>query len=157
MTTAKLLLLCLTFFGLLTGAADAAVTCDISTSGAAFGSYDSIGSQDRDTSGTITVTCSGTTGDSVTYTISLSPGAGSFSNRNLSAGTSVLNYNLYTDISRSQVWGDGSAGTAVLSDSYTLNVSPTTHNYTVYGRVPKSQNQALSGSYSDNLTVALVY
>lgn len=156
MKVSRQVLFCLLAFGLITSVANAGVTCEVSTSGVAFGSYDSIGNQERDTSATIAVTCSGTTGDAVSYTISLGTGAGSYSNRNMSAGGTVLTYNLYTDISRTQVWGDGN-GTAVVADSYTLSASPTTRYYTVYGRIPQGQTQATAGSYSDSLVVTVVY
>jgi spore coat protein U-like protein len=145
------------FFGLGNAAAEAAINCDVSTSGAAFGNYDSIENQDQDTSGTITVSCSGTAGEAVSYGLSLGSGAGSYSNRQLSAGSNILNYNLYTDAARSQVWGDGTASTAVVTDSYTLTTSPTTRNYSVYGRIPQGQTQAMAGSYSDSTVVTLAY
>src|ERR1700689_4415567 len=115
---------------------DAAVVCGVSTAGVAFGSYDPILGQNRDTSGTISVSCTGNSGDAVSYTILLSTGNGSFLTRTMVGATVPLQYNLYTDIARSQVWGDGTDGTIVVSDSYSLSTSPTMRNYTVYGRIP---------------------
>ena len=139
------------------GISQAAATCDISSSSSAFGNYDSIANQDRDTTAVVSITCSGTVGDSVSYTISLSSGSGAYSNRQLISAVGPLNYNLYTDISRSQVWGDGAAATATVGDSYTLSVSPSTRNYTIYGRIPAGQTSAMPGAYSDNIVMTLVY
>ncbi len=135
----------------------AAATCDVSANGVAFGAYDSIGNAQRDTSGTISVTCSGTLGDNVSYSIQLNAGAGTYANRRISTGAVNLNYNLYVDSSRSQIWGDGSGGTSVVHDSYALTQTSVTRQYTIYGRIPTGQNQANAGSYLENIIVTLSY
>jgi len=82
-----------------------AATCEVSTSGTAFGAYESIRAGDRDTSGTLSVTCSGVPGEAVSYSIQLSAGGGTYANRKLSGPGTALSYNLYTDGARSQIWG----------------------------------------------------
>src|ERR1700755_1190421 len=67
----------------------AAAVCSVSSSGVAFGNYDSIGNVLRDTSGTISVTCSGSVGEVVNYTIALNGPTG----RSLLAGGNQLAYN----------------------------------------------------------------
>ena len=157
MTMTRRLLILIWMLACFAGVSQASAACDTSTSGAAFGNYDSTGNQDRDTTAFISITCSGNAGDSVSYTLSLSSGSGAFSNRHLISGSGFLNYNLYTDISRSQVWGDGAAATSTVGDSYTLSVSPSTRNYTIYGRIPAGQTQVLPGAYSDNIVITLTY
>lgn len=157
MITAKRAAVLLLMLGCFIGTGEAAVTCNVTTVGAAFGNYDSIGNQHRDTTTTISITCSGNIGEPVGYTISLSSGSGSYLNRHLNSGSSVLIYNLYTDISRSQVWGDGTAATTTVSDSYTLNASPTTRDHTIFGRIPAGQTQVTAGAYSDNVVITLTY
>jgi spore coat protein U-like protein len=142
--------------GLMAAIANAAV-CSVSTSGVAFGTYASILNQQRDTSGLVIVTCTGTEGESVNYTISLTAGGGSYTTRTIASSNSSLSYNLYTDAARTQVWGDGTSGTTVVSGSLTLSGSSTVQNHTAYGRIPAGQNQARTGSYSDNMTVTLSY
>ena len=134
-----------------------AATCEVSTSGTAFGAYESIRAGDRDTSGTLSVTCSGVPGEAVSYSIQLSAGGGTYTNRKLSGPGTALSYNLYTDGARSQIWGDGSNGTSIVTDSYTLSVSPTTRSYTIYGRIPGGQTQAVASMYSDSIVVTLAY
>lgn len=142
----------------MTSLATAAVTCDIWVAGVAFGNYDSIGNQDRDTVGTISVTCSGNIGETASYTIRLSAGNGSYSSRTMNGGVSSIVYNLYKDIARTQVWGDGTSGTFLVTDSHVLDSTlPVTRHYTVYGRIPSGQHQSVAGSYSDNLLVTLEY
>ena len=157
MTMTRQILFVLLVLGACASTSQAAATCDISSSSSAFGNYDSIGNQDRDTSAVISITCSGNAGDAVSYTISLSSGSGPYSNRQLVSAAGSLNYNLFTDIARSQVWGDGAAATATVGDSYTMSVSPSTRDYTIYGRIPAGQTQAMPGAYSDSIVMTLVY
>ena len=53
--------------------------------------------------------------------------------------------------------GDGSGGTSVVNDNYTLAQTSVTRQYTAYGRIPAGQNHASAGSYLDNLVVTLNY
>jgi spore coat protein U-like protein len=147
----------LALFTWMAGIAKAVATCSVSTSGEAFGNYDSIGGQERDTLGTITVTCSGTIGDTVNDSISLTSGSGSYSQRSLSGPSTGLDYNLYTDSSRTVVWGDGTNGTQTLSDGFVLSSSTETRQYTVYGRIPAGQTQCPVGTYNDSIIVTLTY
>jgi spore coat protein U-like protein len=137
--------------------ARAAIMCTVSVSGVSFGAYDTLSSSDRDSSGTVTIYCSGTVGANVSYSILLSQGDGTYAVRKAKNGLTDMYYNLYTDASRSQVWGDGTAGTVVISDSYQMTATSESRSYTVYGRVPGSQNSAMVGGYSDNLLATLSY
>lgn len=121
-----------------------AATCSLSVQGVSFGSYDTFSNAALDSTGDIGVSCDVST----PYTIALSPGGGSYALRVMSSGAHTLNYNLYTDATRTTVWGDGTGGTA------TVGGSAASANYTVYGRISASQN-AYVGSYSDIITVTL--
>ncbi len=145
----------LILFGFASIAAHAGTACTVSTSGVAFGSYDPISNATQDSNGTVTVTCTGDIGSPVSYTVSASAGTGSFATRQMASGINSLNYNLYTDSARTQVWGDGTGSTGVISDSYTFTTSPTVRTYAAYGRIPAPQNQVLSGSYADNVTATV--
>lgn len=123
-----------------------AAQCSLSVQGASFGSYDVFSNQSLNSTGNIGVSCD----ISAAYSVSLSAGGGSYASRSMASGAHRLNYNLYTDATRTTIWGDGTGGTATVSGS------GTTVNHTVYGRIPASQN-AYVGSYSDTITVTLTF
>jgi spore coat protein U-like protein len=131
--------------------------CTVSTSGVAFGAHNPSPGQSADTSGTIAVTCSGTAGDTAAYTVTITAGLGSFSARKMLAGGDELTYNLYKDSACTQVWGDASAGTSVVSDSVTLTSSSLTTNYVVYSRIAGGQRTAKAHLYFDSLLVTVTY
>lgn len=130
-------------------------TCTVSVTGIGFGSYASPGVANSDSTGTVSVTCNGI-GVLVSYTITLGTGSGSYANRKLLSGINFLSYNMYTDPTRLQIWGDGSAGTSTVSNSYTLALSSVITPYTVYGRVPGGQNPP-AGTYNDTVIVTVTY
>lgn len=142
----------------LAGQADAA-TCtsvSVSTSSVAFGPYNPINSSNVDSTGGVTVACPSPADTLPPLTsITISEGrSGTYFSRNMSNGTSTLNYNLYVDTSRTQVWGDGLSGTS--DQSFSGGADSVTFN--VFGRIPQGQNTATAGSYSDpTLTVTVNY
>jgi spore coat protein U-like protein len=142
---------------LLCAAAQAAATCTVSTSGVGFGSFNPLTGLSADTTGTISVTCSGTAGDFVSYTITIAAGLGSFAARKMVFGADSLTYNLYKDSGCTQVWGDGSATTQVVADSMQLDSTSTTKNYVVYSRVASGQKTAKAHLYADNLLVTVTF
>ncbi|MCG5077091.1 spore coat U domain-containing protein [Paraburkholderia tagetis] len=136
--------------------ADADPTCSVTASGVAFGNCNPLASQNSDSTGSVGVTCIGST--SVSYTIAASAGAGSYSTRQQVSGSHTLNYNIFTDSSRKMVWGDGiSSGTNAISGSMIATSTGATESYTVYGRIFSGQQTAWVGSYSDILTVTIAY
>lgn len=72
------------------------------------------------------------------------------------SGSNTLGYNLYTDATRSTIWGDGNAGTFTIADAYVLTAITITRNYPVYGRIFPGQNVRV-GSYADSITVTVNY
>jgi spore coat protein U-like protein len=139
--------------------------CTVSTSGVSFGAYDVFSPAANDATGDVSVACTGI--GLASYTILLSTGSGSYASRLMSSGSHLLVYNLYVDPNRTIVWGDGSAGTQVINDSYLLlpviqalgppQIRTTeTRHYPVYGRIPARQN-AYVGNYSDTLIVTVNY
>lgn len=134
-------------------------TCEVSAVGVSFGAYDPFSGSDSDATGEVTVTCSllELTSLLVSYDIELSTGgSGTYSSREMAAGSHTLEYQLYTDAARTTVWGDGSGATEVVSDGYLLSLGPETRNYPVYGAVPPGQWVA-AGSYADTITVTVNY
>jgi spore coat protein U-like protein len=133
-------------------------SCSVSATAMSFGAYDPTSATPRDSTGTVTVTCTAILlGVSASWDILLSTGSsGSFSPRGLFSGGSSLRYNLYTNAGRTQVWGDGTAGTAKVSDSQLLLVGTNQYPYTTYGRIPALQDRA-PGTYMDTITVTVNY
>ena len=68
-----------------------------------------------------------------------------------------LNYLIFADNGYTQVWGDGTGGSTVVSDSYTMNAHSTSRTYPMYGRIPAGQSQTTAGAYNANVTVTLKY
>lgn len=134
-----------------------AATCTASATGVAFGNYDPTAATATTSTGQVTVSCNRGFFQFVNYSIALSAGSGSFAGRTLIFGASTLSYQLYTDATYSTVWGDGSGGSATISDSYLLVFGNTiVRNYSVYGRIPADQWPP-AGVYSDLIVVTVTY
>ena len=122
--------------------------CTVTATGFQFGAIDPLVATDHESTSTITVTCPSLTA----YTISLSPGAGTYSQREMTSGSEILNYNLYTSSLYTSIWGDGTGSTSTVSGATDSNGS----TQTVYGRLPH-QPTAMPGSYSDSIVVTVIY
>ena len=135
-------------------------SCTVSAANVAFAPYDPFAAADNDTGvGALGVTCSGLAAVSFSYTLDLSAGSGgAYANRAMHAGASALGYQLYTDASRTSIWGDGAGGTAHVSQSFGMVSLPFsgTDNYSVYGRIPAHQNVG-AGGYTDQITVTITF
>lgn len=134
-------------------------TCTVTASGVAFGSYTFTNPAPTDATGNIRVSCTlgGLISLNVNYDILLSTGGGgSYAPRKMTSGANQLQYNLYTDAGRSFVWGNGTAGTSIVSDGYLLGIGTTVRDYPVYGRLPAGQNTP-AGAYADTVTVTVNY
>lgn len=122
--------------------------CSVSASDLNFGTYNPADSSNNDSTFTLTVSCN----ESATYSISLSKPVGS--RVMVGAGDDSLIYNIYTDMNRQNVWGDGTGGTHTVDDS--ISPPDTYKVYTFYGRLIAGQDKS-SGTYSDTLTVTVTY
>lgn len=145
--------------GILLGAstASSALTCSASVGTLAFGNYNGVSGLPTDSQNTLTVTCSSLLSILVSYTVSLSAGnSGNTAARQLRQSSNSLNYNLFKDILRTNVWGTGANA---VSDSYLLSILGigVDRTYPIYGRIAASQSSAPSGSYSDTITVTVAY
>lgn len=116
-----------------------------------FGVYTAAG-PDRDAEGSLLFSCAPDVllGLSVPYSVSLGTGgSGSYFPRRLQAGGFALNYNLFRDPPRTEVWGDGSGTTLKMTGSCAGPCS-----VTVYGRIPASQSTP-AANYQDTVEVTL--
>jgi spore coat protein U-like protein len=122
--------------------------CSVSSPGLNFGAYDPFASSEKLGAGTITVNCSLAT----VYTVALSAGQGTFAQRAMKNGGSTLNYNLYLDVTRLTVWGDGSSSTGV-NPGVGTGLDGT---FTAYGKMPAQQN-VRSGTYTDSVVITVAF
>lgn len=139
-----------------------ALDCTLSATGVAFGVYDAASTAPTDSAGNVSVRCTHVGGGAVktSYSITLSTGAsGAYAQRRMRAGTSFLNYNLFRDATRLQVWGNGTGGSALVGGTLLVNPGNFVINevsHPIYGRIP-AQQAADTGSYSDTILVTLTF
>ena len=141
----------------------AATDCSVAATGVAFGTYDTLSTIPNDSSATVTVVCTYVSGGAqqIAYSATLSTGSsGTYASRQLHAGALALNYNLFTNTTRTSVWGNGLGGTSLATGSFTIG--PGVGNgrreviHPVYGRIPARQD-VLDGLYSDTIVVTLTF
>lgn len=141
--------------------AAAVVTCTVSATPIAFGTYNPLTATATVSTGTVTATCNYVSGGSQNVSIVSSYSAGSsgtFSTRRMLSGANFLTYNLYFDAAYSQIRGDGTGGSQTGGASFTLSSSNRSDSTTstIYGRAPALQDVA-AGTYSDTITVTITY
>lgn len=131
-----------------------AFNCRIATTPVNFGNYDVFSSYVLDSTGTITVSCNNPEQKPFSIMITLSAGgSGVFNPRKMSSssGADRLSYNLFTNPSRTVIWGDGTGGSSTVSSLITRT---STFNSLLYGRISAGQNVSV-GNYSDVLTATV--
>lgn len=133
-------------------------SCTVAADPVSFGSIDPIANQPTNAVGAVNVSCAGTLNLFVNNDIALSRGgAPSFSPRRMQSGANTLNYNLYTDSARTQIWGDGSGSTSIASKSFNLGVFGYSYSLPVYARVPATPTAVPATLYSDTITVTITF
>jgi spore coat protein U-like protein len=142
----------------------AAYGCLVAVVGVNFGSYDPVAAAPDDSAGRVDVTCTNVPGtglDEVAYSVALSTGvSGNFNPRRMAAGGARLDYNLFRDAGRTQVWGNGTSGSFL--GSGIMRVGPgqgnttRTNTHDIFGRVP-AQQEAAVGTYADTIVVTLTF
>jgi spore coat protein U-like protein len=132
-----------------------AIQCRISVNPINFGIYQPLTTAHLDVTGQVQVRCQAQPG---TFSIIIGPGnSGDQLARTLSAGGgNILLYNLFRDAARSQIWGDGTPPSFVVTGSRTSLGRPTFYNYPVYGRIFADQAPD-PGLYTDNLVVTVLF
>jgi len=132
----------------LTVTASVSKNCTITTAPVNSGAYDPVttnASAALDGTGTVTVTCT----KGAVATVGLNAGGnGQTGTRRMKSGSSstdYLNYQLYQDSGRSQLWDDA-------GNQLALGAAPSAkpRSFTVYGRVPGTQDVTV-GSYNDTV------
>jgi spore coat protein U-like protein len=123
--------------------------CNVSATNISFGSIAAL-SAIVDATGTITVQCTQTTA----YNVGLNAGTGAgatVTTRKMTAGTNTVDYSLYRNSSRTQVWG-----TTIGTDTIAGTGSGANQNLTAYGRIPV-QTTPPPATYNDTITVTVTY
>jgi len=103
-----------------------------------------------DQTSTVTVQCTNTT----PYDIGLDAGLGSgatVATRKMTSGGATVNYTLYSEPTRTTVWGE-----TIATDTVNATGNGAQQAYTVYGRVPPQTTPA-PGTYTDTITVTVTY
>jgi spore coat protein U-like protein len=139
--------------GLMMASGAEAASCQVSATYVSFGSFSPLTLDFVDSTGNITVNCTDVAG----YSIALSAGNGTYSQRSMVSGSHALDYNLYRDAAYQQIWGDGSSG-----DNYTVTLANPVNGqnfvHTIYGRLPLIMRRgAYVGTYSDTIGIIVNY
>ena len=132
--------------------ATVSANCTVSTTAVAFGSVDTLAGTNIDADGGISVTC--TNGTSWSASAGNGTGTGAtVSSRKMKSGSNLLSYTLYTNESRTSIWGDGSSGSVQISNSGTGGAQ----SVAIYGRIFAGQTGVPAGSYADTVAVTITY
>ena len=140
------------------GVVAAATTCSFSSTPAmSFGAYDDSSASPTDATTSIVVSCArngGPTPTNATLQIGTSVGSGLIATRSMRSGANVMNYNLYRDSGRTQVWGQ-TLGVDTSFTSITVpNNGSASGTLVIYGRIPALQNVP-TGAYSDSVQITI--
>ncbi len=138
--------------------ARAALSCNAGNVTLNYGSYDVLAGTVLDAAGTITVTCTrdniGSQNQNVSYAVALTP----VSPRQLSSGFESLGHQLYLDSARTaQPWGDGTAGTFVITSTFSVPKNATTSDVpkNFYGRIAPGGQDVSAATYMQSFTVTV--
>jgi len=131
-----------------------AQTCSFSMSNVNFGTVNLLGGGSVDTTATLSYSCSMPLG-LLTYVricpnVNAGSGGSSGSVRTMLSGTNSLSYQLFTDSSRTILWGSVTNTALGGPPSIDLAVTPGTSNsgsYTMYGRIVTGQAATPGGTY----------
>lgn len=135
-----------------------AQACSVSATPMSFAPYNAFSGSAVNAASTVTVHCTGLLLIGVVYDVRLGTGqSGSIPVRKMkhSVGASELDYQVYTNPARTNVWGNGTQG-GTYSGIMLLGVLSRTHTHTAYSRIPASQ-QVEAGNYSDSPVMTIVY
>jgi spore coat protein U-like protein len=136
-------------------AACLACSCTVTAAPLSFGSFSPLGAAPVDAVGSLALNGNGLPTSLDSLTIELSTGAaGSFAPRRMRNGAQTLAYNLYSDPSRTIVWGDGAGGSSALVVQNQLSLLVWTTTKPVYARIPASP-AAAPGIYADTIVVTV--
>ncbi len=131
--------------------ANIAVTCTISASDLAFGTYNRSSGTPLDAQSNLSIDCT----NGATYDVGLNQGlhGATVTTREMENNTSsgvFLNYQIFSDPARTINWGNTPG-----VDTVTGTGSGTIQKISVWGRIPAGQLTPTAGGYSDTITATL--
>ncbi|HYI48433.1 MAG TPA: spore coat U domain-containing protein [Allosphingosinicella sp.] len=125
--------------------------CTLTTDPVAFGNVDVTTGAAVPGVGGIAVTCT----NGVAWSADADAGAGtgaSILDRRMADGANLLSYQLYTEPTRTEIWGDGEDGETIDDEGTgSEQVVP------IYARVIAAQSDVPSGTYADTVVVTVTY
>ena len=124
--------------------------CEVTASDLSFGTYTSQSGTPLQGTTMVRVTCTPNSSYNVGLNEGTSPGA-TVNARKMVSGSQALNYQLYRDAARSEIWGN-TVGVDAVSGSGTGLAT----DHTVFGAVPAKQ-VIPAGEYQDTITVRVYY
>jgi len=128
-------------------------TCTLNTGQLHFGDYSAVHPRAKKSRARIRVRCSG----SGSYTLALSNGHGDYVRRKMTSTRDHLFYNIFTDATQSQIWGNGTGNTGVISGSYQNNGRRfSRQSHTITGVIYPGQD-AYPGVYTDDLYISFIF
>jgi spore coat protein U-like protein len=132
-----------------------AINCQVTVTPLVFGLYMPGQSSPLDAVAEISVRCVAQPGN---YAVTIGPGlSGDQLLRTLLAGPgNALNYNLYRDAGRTQVWGSGVPPTFTVTGARLRVGRPTITTHSLYGRIFSNQFPN-PGAYTDSLLVTVLF
>jgi spore coat protein U-like protein len=141
-----------------TVSATVAKNCLVAAGTLDFGTYNQGSGTDATGSGTISIRCT----KNAAFTVALDKGTtagGTISQRLLADGSgNTLQYNLYTNVGMTTLFGDGTTGSTVPGTGNGMSAGSAV-SVTVYGKLPDSGTNPdkPAGTYSDVVNVTVTY
>ena len=157
MGRARMGMMCLAVLGCIWTSAAVAQSCSVSSTILNFPGIISQPNVQLDTTATISMACTGTSGTTVRACISIGVGSGgtSLSPRQLANGTNKLNFNIFSDAGRSQIWGERNFTPSPHTVDFVLGSGTTKIAIPMYGRIFSGQSGKPLGTYSSTFSGAL--
>jgi spore coat protein U-like protein len=124
--------------------------CEVTATDLNFGTYSSQAGTPLQGTTLLRATCTPGSSYNVGLNEGTSPGA-TVNQRKMVSGAQALNYQLYSDASRSRIWGN-----TIGTDTVTGVGTGMAQDHTVFGAVPAAQ-VVPAGDYADTITVRIYY
>jgi spore coat protein U-like protein len=142
-------------------AGGAQADCIVGNTTLAFGAYNPASGATTTANATITITCSAiiSASTSVPFTLLLSAGGGTVTNRQMTGATRNLPYNIYTTGAYTTVWDNttGVSGSVTITGLLGLPILTLGQGtQTAFGRILGSQ-PVPAGAYTDSLTMTVSF
>jgi len=126
--------------------------CTVSATTLNFGSNPGVLVANIDATNTVNVTCTNTTPWAVSLNAGTGVGGTVVLRKMTGPGAATVNYTIYRDAGRTQVWGDGTSGTFTVAGTGSGVAQAQTGN----GRVPP-QSAPTPGAYLDTVTATVTF